>query len=174
MTKKLGFSLILFSFILTYICWLFVQPLSSIPVARQYSQLIAGMALVGFALVNFISTRNPILEKCFNGLDKSYIYHKYLSIISLILVIIHTQLLDAGGRPERSLATVQSFSTVSRNSGHIFKTFGSISMYLFSKHKLPVYVMTSEVVVKSVSFYFLFQPYMIQVFFHFKFSLPTN
>ncbi|NNU75167.1 ferredoxin reductase family protein [Clostridium estertheticum] len=131
MKKKLGFSLILFSFILTYICWLFVQPLRSIPLARQYSQLVAGMALVGFALVNFISTRNPILEKCFNGLDKSYIYHKYLSIIALILVIIHTQLLDAGGKPERSLATVQNLSKGARNSGHIFKTFGSISMYLF-------------------------------------------
>ena len=135
MRKKLGVLLVLFSFILTYICWLFVQPLNSIPLARQYSQLIAAMALVGFAWVNFISTRNLILEKFFDGLDKSYIYHKFLSIISLVLVIIHTQLLDAGGRGETvsasTSATVQTLSQGARNSSHIFKTFGSISMYLF-------------------------------------------
>jgi len=120
MKKILGFSLILFSFILIYICWSFVQPLSSISVARQYAQLIAGMALLGFAWVNFMSTRNSILEKCFNGLDKTYVYHKYLSIISLLLVIIHTQLLDGGGGRRES-----------GSNSHIFKTFGSISMYLF-------------------------------------------
>ena len=132
MRKRLGFLLILLSFILTYICWLFVQPLISVSISRQYSELIAGMALVRFSWVNFISTRNPILEKCFNGLDKSYIYHKYLSIISLILVIIHTQLLGGDrGETITSSATVQTLSQGTRNGSHIFKTFGSISMYLF-------------------------------------------
>lgn len=58
MQRKTGVLLVLSSFILTCILWLFVEPINSIPIASQYSQLIAVLALVGFAWVNFISTRH--------------------------------------------------------------------------------------------------------------------
>lgn len=98
MRKNTGMILILGSFILTIICWLFVQTLQAAPTSREYSQLIATLALVGFAWVNFISTRYSILDKWFNGLDKSYIYHKYLSIISLVMILIHKISINTGRR----------------------------------------------------------------------------
>jgi predicted ferric reductase len=131
MRKRLGTVLILLSFVVTFVCWSFVQPLESIPITRQYSELVATMALVGFAWVNFISTRHVILEKWFNGLDKTYIYHKYLSIISLILVVIHQILFSVGKRLERKHVSVPRLSGDTRNGGHIFITFGTISMILF-------------------------------------------
>lgn len=123
MQKKSGLLLILCSFIITFVFWLFVQPINSIPIASQYSQLMGILALVGFAWVNFISTRHSILENWFNGLDKTYLYHKYLSIISLILVFIHKILIDIGKR--------EAFSQGLARDRNPFGGIGSISMMLF-------------------------------------------
>lgn len=76
-------------FLITVICWLFVKPIQPISSARNFSQLIGALALLGFAYVNFVSTRHPLLDHLFDGLDKAYVAHKWVSIISVVLVVVH-------------------------------------------------------------------------------------
>lgn len=131
MKKISGILFVVCSFVVTYVFWLFVEPIKPIPVAMQYSQLIAIFALVGFAWVNFISTRHSFIDKWFNGLDRSYIYHKYLSIISLIMVVIHNILIDVGKRARFSQVMTTGATQGARPEKNPFVWIGSISMWLF-------------------------------------------
>lgn len=96
MKKYLGLLWILLSFILTYIFWIIESSSSSMSIYRQYSQFISSTALVSFAWINYISSRHRFVDDFFNGLDKSYIYHKYLSILAVILIWIHNFTLKMG------------------------------------------------------------------------------
>ena len=123
MKKKLGIVVILLSMIITWILWLFIKPTRDISIMTGYSQLLAAFALVAFAFINFISTRHKILDYLFDGLDKSYIYHKYLSISALILVIIHNITIGIGKDSERAAGI-----KIPRDP---YAMYGSFSMYLF-------------------------------------------
>lgn len=123
MKKKAGILIILLSMIITWILWLFIEPTRKISSMTGYSQLIAAFALVAFAFINFISTRHRILDNLFDGLDKSYIYHKYLSISALLLAIIHNVTIGIGKSTERSLGI--------RGVRDPYAMYGSFSMYLF-------------------------------------------
>jgi len=123
MKKKLGIGLILSSFIITWILWLFIKPIREISVMSEYSQLLAAFALVAFGFINFISTRHKILDHLFDGLDKSYVYHKYLSISALILVIIHNITIEIGKGIERAQGI-----PIPRDP---YAMYGAFSMYLF-------------------------------------------
>lgn len=123
MKKKLGIGLILSSFIITWILWLLIKPTRDISTMSKYSQLLAAFALVSFGFINFISTRHKVLDYLFNGLDKSYIYHKYLSISALILVIFHNITIEIGQGIER----VQGIP-IPRDP---YAMYGAFSMYLF-------------------------------------------
>lgn len=123
MKKKLGILIILFSILITWIFWLFIKPTRDIPTISQYSQLLAAFALVGFALINFISTRHKVLDNLFDGLDKSYIYHKYLGISALLMVFVHDITISIGKRSE-----IQAGNHIPRDP---YAMYGSFSMYLF-------------------------------------------
>jgi predicted ferric reductase len=123
MKKRVGSGVILFSITLTWLLWLFVKPTREISVMSEYSQLLAAFALVGFSFVNFISTRHKILDYLFQGLDKSYVYHKYMSISALILVIIHNITIEIGKGIERSQGI-----PIPRDP---YAMYGAFSMYLF-------------------------------------------
>ncbi|HEY5525770.1 MAG TPA: ferric reductase-like transmembrane domain-containing protein [Clostridium sp.] len=123
MKKKFGLFIILLSMIITWAFWIFISPTRDIPSIRQYSQLIAAFALVSFAIVNVISTRHKSLDNLFDGLDKSYIYHKYLSISALLMVVLHNVTIGMGKDIQRQ--------TGNRMPGDPYAIFGSISMYLF-------------------------------------------
>ncbi|WP_297429492.1 ferric reductase-like transmembrane domain-containing protein [Clostridium sp.] len=123
MKKRLGIVLIILFMAITWIFWLMVQPTRTISSMTGYSQLLAAFALVAFAFINFISTRHGILDNLFDGLDKSYIYHKYLSISALILVIIHNITISIGKRDERTLGI--------RGVRDPYAMYGTFSMYLF-------------------------------------------
>ena len=123
MKKKLGIVVITLSIIITWIVWLFVTPTREISTMTGYSQLLASLALVAFAFVNFISTRHKSLDYLFDGLDKSYIYHKYLSISALILVFSHNITIGIGKDMERAAGI--------RGAKDPYAMFGSFSMYLF-------------------------------------------
>jgi predicted ferric reductase len=60
----------------------------------QISQLFAALSLVGFAYVNFISTRHSLVERLFEGVDKAYAPHKWISIGSMVLVTLHIGLFE--------------------------------------------------------------------------------
>jgi predicted ferric reductase len=123
MKKKLGIMTILLSMIITWILWLFIEPTRKISIISGYSQLIAAFALEAFTFINFISTRHKILDNLFDGLDKSYIYHKYLSICALLLVVLHNITIDIGKRAERSIGI--------RGVRDPYAMYGSFSLYLF-------------------------------------------
>jgi predicted ferric reductase len=80
-------------FLVTLTCWLLATPIHPISSKIQISQFLGALTLVGFSYVNFISTRHPLLDGLFNGLDKAYIFHKWVSIISIVLVIAHIGIL---------------------------------------------------------------------------------
>ena len=123
MKKKLGILIILSSIIITYIFWIFIKPTRDIPAISQYSQLIASFALVTLAWINFISTRHKILDDIFDGLDKSYIYHKYLGISMLVLLIIHDETIGIGKRQE-----ILAGGVIPRDH---YAMYGSFGLYLF-------------------------------------------
>ena len=123
MKKRLGIGLILSSGIMTWIVWLLIKPTRDISTMSEYSQLLAAFALVAFCFINFISTRNKILDRLFDGLDKSYIYHKYLSISALILVIIHNITIEIGKGIERAQGI-----PIPKDP---YAMYGAFSMYLF-------------------------------------------
>jgi predicted ferric reductase len=123
MKKRLGFLFIIMSMLITFVTWLFVSSTREISTVSEYSQLIAAFALVTFALVNFISTRNKILDYIFNGLDKSYIYHKYLSISALLLVVIHNITIEIGKGAE-----IKAGIPIPKDP---YAMYGSFSLYLF-------------------------------------------
>ena len=123
MKKKLGIVVIMLSMIITWILWLFIKSTRDISMMTGYSQLLASLALVAFAFINFISTRHKSLDYLFDGLDKSYIYHKYLSISALILVIIHNITIGIGKDSERAAGI--------RAPRDPYAMYGSFSMYLF-------------------------------------------
>src|SRR5471030_1547802 len=123
MKKKIGILVILFSMIITWILWLLINPTRDISIMSGYSQLLAAFALVAFAFINFISTRHKILDYLFDGLDKSYIYHKYLSISALLLVIVHNITINIGKQSERAAGI-----KIPRDP---YAMYGSFSLYLF-------------------------------------------
>ncbi|MDT8716830.1 ferric reductase-like transmembrane domain-containing protein [Clostridium sp. 19966] len=123
MKKKLGILIILLSVIITYVFWSFETPTRVIPLVTQYSQLLASISMIFFAAINFISTRHEVLDKLFDGMDKSYIYHKYLSMSALLLVFMHDLTISIGKRVQH-----QDGIRIPRDP---YAMFGSFSLYLF-------------------------------------------
>lgn len=146
MKKYKGLIGIILSFILTYIFWSFVQSGTTASNFRQYSQLIASLALITFAWVFYISTRHRYVDTIFNGLDNSYIYHKYLSILAIIFIWVHNFTLKmgsfSGGRPSGIKAPGEGFKPSSKlaegASSGLFnipipgKLLASWSLYIFT------------------------------------------
>lgn len=151
MKKYYGIVFILLTFILTYIFWTFETPARTVSVYRGYSQLIASIALVAFTWINYISTRHRFIDKIFYGLDKSYMYHKYLSILAIIFIWIHNftlkmgkipggeelrkQKLSGTGGPPQGFQHAEGFG---EGGGGLFginipgKLFASWSLYIFT------------------------------------------
>ncbi len=123
MKKRLGIILILITIIVTWMFWIFIEPSRAIPRISEYSQFIACCALVLLGWINFISTRHKALDTLFNGIDKSYIYHKYLSITVFIMVFAHNLMIGMAKRSE-----ILAGKTIPRNH---FAMYGAFSMYLF-------------------------------------------
>ncbi|PJI08642.1 MULTISPECIES: ferredoxin reductase family protein [Clostridium] len=124
MRKKYGNLIIIFSILVTLALWLFVKPTRNISLLSQYSELLASIALVGFALINFISTRSKILDKIFHGIDKSYIYHRYLSISVLVILLIHDLTISIGKR-------IGKMGGIKVHYDKVGALMGSLSLYLF-------------------------------------------
>ncbi|MCE5260290.1 MAG: ferric reductase-like transmembrane domain-containing protein [Chloroflexi bacterium] len=90
-----GILLIVITTIITFLLWYFAVSSSALIPLDQARHLVAGLALNGFLLNFMLATRNKTLEKWFNGLDKLYIYHKYIAIVTLGLLLVHAFLSDA-------------------------------------------------------------------------------
>lgn len=87
--KKYYGIIIVLTFLLIWIFWCFEALSKPVYGYRGYSQLIASTALITFTWIFYISTRHRLIDKIFYGLHKSYIYHKYLSIMAIVLIWVH-------------------------------------------------------------------------------------
>jgi predicted ferric reductase len=76
--------------IITFVLWLLAVLSEPIVPLDRVRHIVAGLALSGFFLNFLLATRNKMLEKWFNGLDKLYIYHKYIAIVTIGLIFVHS------------------------------------------------------------------------------------
>lgn len=109
--------------------WYFATPIEPIHAVNRLSHIIGGMAITGFFLVFFLATRIKIFERWFHGLENVYLYHKYLAIFSLVLVIIHGQLQGLVPRSDKVERT--SFSEFAKELGSIGQ-YGFIVLILIA------------------------------------------
>lgn len=58
-------------------------------VIALFSQYMGIASLIGMAIVQLIATRLPVVEWLFGGLDRSYVVHKWLGILSMVFLLIH-------------------------------------------------------------------------------------
>lgn len=86
--------LIVITTIVTLLLWFLAVPSQPIVPLDRARHIISGLALNGFFLNFLLATRNKTLEKWFNGLDKLYVYHKYIAITTIGLLFVHAALGD--------------------------------------------------------------------------------
>jgi len=75
--------------LLTILCWVVSDPVTPVSLTDEVSQLFGALGLTGFAAMMVLSTRWSLLDSLFNGLDKSYVVHKWLGLVSISLVLVH-------------------------------------------------------------------------------------
>jgi predicted ferric reductase len=90
-----GILLIATTTIVTFLFWYFAVTAQELEPLEKARHIVAGLALNGFFLNFLLATRNKTLEKWFNGLDKLYIYHKYVAISTIGLLFVHAALGDS-------------------------------------------------------------------------------
>ncbi|MCL1790332.1 MAG: ferric reductase-like transmembrane domain-containing protein [Peptococcaceae bacterium] len=133
---KKGYPVLGFFAVFTILCWLATPALKEVSFLTELSQLFAALALVGFSCAFFISTRHPMLDTLFNGLDKSYTVHKWLTITSVSLVITHLITLNLGrhmgtGRTPGMTPGRTPGMTPGLEGEHLFVHLGIPSLILF-------------------------------------------
>ena len=75
-----GILLLTVSIVLTVYAWL----------ARGMANFVApGLALTTLSWTFMLITRLRILEKLFNGIERMYAVHKFLAILSVVLLVFH-------------------------------------------------------------------------------------
>lgn len=89
-----GILLITVAAAITLVLWFLAAANQSLGSLDAVSHMVAGLSLTGFSLNFLLATRNKTLEKWFNGFDKLYIYHKYIALSTVGLLLVHTMLAD--------------------------------------------------------------------------------
>jgi predicted ferric reductase len=92
---KPGYLVLAASYTLTVVVWL-LTPSLEVALTSQIAQLLGALALVGFGLGNFISTRHQLIDRLFDGQDKAYVVHKWLGVSSVGLVGVHFIIFQLG------------------------------------------------------------------------------
>lgn len=100
-----GILFIFITMLASALLWTFATPFETIYAVNKLSHIVGGLAITGFFLVFLLATRSKFLERWFHGLEHVYTYHKYLAILSIGLVIIHSQLQDMIPHHEKGVET---------------------------------------------------------------------
>ena len=109
-----GIALIAVSILLTIYAW---------ASAEMSNFIVPGLALTTLSLTFLLATRNALLEKWFNGIEKMYAYHKFTAIFSVVLLALHN--VGMGG---------------SLWGSHVAAQFGNVAIYLFVSIVLVAYL----------------------------------
>ena len=86
-----GLIFVLGLFILNALFWFTATPLFEQSIDSTVAQWQGANILLGFTIVFFLATKNRIVVFLFDGLERSYKYHRFLAMASLILVFIHAR-----------------------------------------------------------------------------------
>ncbi|MCL1923872.1 MAG: ferric reductase-like transmembrane domain-containing protein [Propionibacteriaceae bacterium] len=84
---------------ITIACWALTTPTIHSAFMGRFTQLLGGLSLVGFAVLFIIASRVSIVDDLFHGLDKAYVVHKWVAIITVGIVAAH--LITHGGAHTR-------------------------------------------------------------------------
>ena len=84
-----GLLFILTLFIVNALLWFTATPLFPQPIESTIGQWQGANILLGFTIVFFLATKNRWVVYLFNGLEKSYKYHRAIAMLSLLLVFLH-------------------------------------------------------------------------------------
>jgi len=87
-----GLIFVLGIFAINAIFWFTAEPLVEQPIESIIGQWQGSNILLGFTLVFFLATKNRIVVTVFDGLERSYKYHRVLAMGSLLLVFGHAYL----------------------------------------------------------------------------------
>jgi len=79
-------------FLINALFWFTAEPLVEQPIESFVGQWQGSNILLGFTLVFFLATKNRIVVGVFDGLERSYKYHRILAMGSLLLVFGHAYL----------------------------------------------------------------------------------
>jgi predicted ferric reductase len=120
-----GRIFIILSMVFTALLWWLAIPKDTISVLDQLSHLIAGLSLTGLCMVFVLSTRNKTLEKWMGGLDNVYKDHKWLAIVSVVLIFIH-------GRMSESIAEAEAIGEVIKSTSALLGTLGQLLFILLT------------------------------------------
>jgi predicted ferric reductase len=97
MKQRKGLLLITIPLLITALLWLIDPGISFMSWQAQLFYIVGALSVTGFALVFLLSIRNKRIETWFNGLEHLYVTHKWLSIVSLLLVFLHANLREFVG-----------------------------------------------------------------------------
>lgn len=87
--RTMGFWFIVSLLMLNALLWFTATPRFEQPLESTIGQWQGANILLGFTLVFFLATKNRVVVFLFNGLEKSYKYHRVLAMGSLVLVFLH-------------------------------------------------------------------------------------
>jgi predicted ferric reductase len=90
-------SIILSIFILNTLLWYFRLSQSFLNNNALITSIFGSTILIGFVMVFFLSTRNPILVKLFGGLETVYFWHRFLAMSLIGMIFIHQTWANAQG-----------------------------------------------------------------------------
>ena len=77
-----GILLLTVSIVLTVYVWL---------ATGMTNFVTPGLALTTLSWTFMLATRSRLLEKLFNGIERMYAIHKFLAILSVILLVFHNK-----------------------------------------------------------------------------------
>ena len=112
MKQKQGLIFILSAYLITAIVWLSNSRILAMDLYGMAFYTLGALAITGFALVFILSIRNKTIEKWFNGLEHLYVYHKWLAIFSLSMVLIHALLKEFYSPYESIAGKIGTFSEI--------------------------------------------------------------
>ena len=84
-----GLFFVLGLFLINAIVWFTAEPLFEQPIESLIGQWQGSNILLGFTVVFFLATKNRVVVGVFDGLERSYKYHRVLAMGSLFLVFFH-------------------------------------------------------------------------------------
>lgn len=81
--------LVISVFLINALLWYWRLTQSYLNASTMVTSIFGSTVLIGFVMVFFLSTRNPVLVKLFGGLEPVYFWHRWLAMSLVGMIFIH-------------------------------------------------------------------------------------